>query len=152
MVHGLSCSVAWGILVPGPGIETVTCTAMWILNHWAIREAPWIFNSKLMNIRFYRFSNSKFSLSAQNKCSKATCDHLELSCHLFYWTAVPITGTRQRGLPEVMMEPFRAETPTSTTRNRNLVLTMEKASRAQGAPSEGETQPLSSGGSQPKEG
>ena len=39
--HGLSCSVACGILVPQPGIKPKSpCIARQILNHWTTRKVP----------------------------------------------------------------------------------------------------------------
>ena len=41
MVHGLSCSVACGILVPQPGIKPVPpAVKAWSLNHWTAKEVP----------------------------------------------------------------------------------------------------------------
>ena len=36
-MHGLSCPVACGILVPQPGIEPISPIGRWILNQWTIR-------------------------------------------------------------------------------------------------------------------
>ena len=37
----LSCSMAGGVLVPGPGIESVSpCIARQILNHWTTKDVP----------------------------------------------------------------------------------------------------------------
>ena len=37
----LSCSMAGGVLVPGPGIEPVSpCIARQILNHWTTKDVP----------------------------------------------------------------------------------------------------------------
>ena len=38
--HGLSCPMAYRILVPWPGIDHIPCIGRWILNHWTIREVP----------------------------------------------------------------------------------------------------------------
>ena len=39
VVHGLSCPMAYGILVPQPGIELASpALEAWSLNHWTTRE------------------------------------------------------------------------------------------------------------------
>ena len=65
VTHRLSCSLAWGL--PGPGIEPVSPVVelvspvipitRWILNHWAIREAPAYIFEKL------QFSSVQFGRS-----------------------------------------------------------------------------------------
>ena len=42
-VQGVSCSTAYGILVPWLGIESASCIGRRILNQWTTRETPGIF-------------------------------------------------------------------------------------------------------------